>query len=147
MITLKALVRSYIEEVWTRGNLDAVDTYFGQNYRRHLSPTLELLSLEGQKQRLASFRVAFPDVRIIVEDVFSEDNYVIFRSTMQGSHRGVFQGIEPTGKTITVTLIDILRVENGKFVEHWGGPDLYDLLKQLGAVFSIPEEGKLDDRT
>ena len=147
MITLKALVRSYIEEVWTRGNLDAVDTYFGQNYRRHLSPTLEPLSLEGQKQGLASFRVAFPDVRIIVEDVFSEDNYVIFRSTMQGSHRAVFQGIEPTGKTITVTLIDILRVENGKFVEHWGGPDLYDLLKQLGAVFSIPEEGRLDDRT
>lgn len=147
MITLKALVRSYIEEVWTRGNLDAVDTYFGQNYRRHLSPTLEPLSLEGQKQRLAGFRAAFPDVRIIVEDVFSEDNYVIFRSTMQGSHRGAFQGIEPTGKTITVSLIDILRVENGKFVEHWGGPDLYDLLKQLGAVFSIPEEGRLDDRT
>ena len=138
MITLKALVRSYIEEVWGRGNLDAVDLYFGANYRRHLSPTLEPLSLDGQKQRLAGFRAAFPDVKITIEDVFSEDSYVIFRSTMHGTHRGVFQGIQPTGKTITVTLIDIIRVEKGKFVEHWGGPDLYDLLKQLGASYSVP---------
>jgi predicted ester cyclase len=136
MITLKALVRSYIEEVWTRGNLDAIDIFLGPNYRRHLSPTTEPLLLEGQKQRIAGFRSAFPDVKITIEDVFAEDNYVIFRSTMRGTHRGVFQGIEPTGKTITVTLIDIIRVEHGKFVEHWGGPDLFDLLKQLGAVFS-----------
>lgn len=136
MITLKALVRSYIEEVWTRGNLDAVDLYLGANYRRHLSPTLEPLSLDGQKQRLAGFRSAFPDVKITIEDIFTEGDYVIFRSTMHGTHKGIFQGIEPTGKTITVTLIDIIRVENGKFVEHWGGPDLFDLLKQLGAVFS-----------
>ena len=136
MITLKALVRSYIEEVWTRGNLDAVDIFLSPNYRRHLSPTAEPLLLDGQKQRIAGFRSAFPDVKITIEDVFAEDNYVIFRSTMRGTHHGVFQGIEPTGKPITVTLIDIIRVEHGKFVEHWGGPDLFDLLKQLGAVFS-----------
>jgi predicted ester cyclase len=136
MITLKALVRSYIEEVWTRGNLDAVDRFLSPNYRRHLSPTAEPLLLDGQKQRLAGFHSAFPDIRIIIEDVFSEDDYVIFRSTMSGTHRGIFQGIEPTGKSVVVTLIDIIRVEHGKFVEHWGGPDLFDLLKQLGVVFS-----------
>ena len=136
MVTLKALVRSYIEAVWAKGNLAAVDTFLSPNYRRHLSPTAEPLLLDGQKQRLAGFLSAFPDVKITIEDIFSEDNYVIFRSTMHGTHLGVFQGIEPTGKTITVTLIDIIRVEHGKFVEHWGGPDLYDLLKQLGAVFS-----------
>jgi len=137
MITLKALVHSYIEEVWTKGNLDAVDIFLGPNYRRHLSPTTEPLSLNGQKQRLSGFRSAFPDVKIAIEDIFAEDNYVIFRSIMRGTHKGVFQGIEPTGKSITVTLIDIIRVEHGKFVEHWGGPDLFDLLKQLGAVFSV----------
>lgn len=138
MITLKALVRSYIAEVWTKGNLDAVDIFLSPDYRRYLSPTAEPLLLDGQKQRIAAFRSAFPDIRIAIEDVFSEDNYVIFRSTMQGTHQGGFQGIQPTGKTITVSLIDIIRVEHGKFIEHWGGPDLFDLLQQLGAVFSIP---------
>jgi steroid delta-isomerase-like uncharacterized protein len=139
MITHKALVRSYIDEVWTKGNLAAVDLYFGPDYRRHLSPTSEPLLLDGQKQRLADFRSAFPDARITIEDVFAEDNYVIFRSTMSGTHRGVFRGIQPTGKTITIALIDIIRVERGKFVEHWGGPDLFDLLQQVGAVFSTGE--------
>ncbi|HEX5808814.1 MAG TPA: ester cyclase [Anaerolineales bacterium] len=138
MITLKALVRSYIAEVWTKGNLDAVDIFLSPDYRRHLSPTAEPLLLDGQKQRITAFRSAFPDIRITIEDVLSEDNYVIFRSSMQGTHQGVFQGIQPTGKTITVSLIDIIRVEHGKFIEHWGGPDLFDLLKQLGAEFSIP---------
>jgi steroid delta-isomerase-like uncharacterized protein len=137
MITLKALVRSYIAEVWTRGNLDAVDLFFSPDYRRYLSPTAEPLLLDGQKQRLAGFRSAFPDVNLAIEDIFSEDKYVIFRSTMSGTHQGVFQGIQPTGKTVTITLIDVIRVEHGKFIEHWGGPDLFDLLKQLGAVFSI----------
>jgi predicted ester cyclase len=138
MITLKALVRSYIAEVWTKGNLDAVELFLSPDYRRYLSPTAEPLLLAGQKQRLAGFRSAFPDLRITIEEIFSEDNFVIFRSTMYGTHQGIFKGIQPTGKTITVTLIDIIRVEHGKFMEHWGGPDLFDLLKQLGAVFSIP---------
>jgi predicted ester cyclase len=138
MITLKALVRSYVAEVWTKGNLDAVDLFFSPDYRRYLSPTAEPLLLDGQKQRLAGFRSAFPDVSLAIEDIFSEDNYVIFRSTLSGTHQGVFQGIQPTGKTVTITLIDVIRVEHGKFIEHWGGPDLFDLLKQLGAVFSMP---------
>jgi steroid delta-isomerase-like uncharacterized protein len=138
MITLKALVRSYVAEVWTKGNLDAVDIFLSPDYRRYLSPTAEPLLLDGQKQRIAAFRSAFPDIRITIEDVFSEDDYVIFRSTMQGTHQGVFQGIQPTGKTITVSLIDMIRVEHGKFIEHWGGPDLFDLLKQLGVEFLIP---------
>ena len=138
MITLKALVRSYIAEVWTKGNLDAIDIFFSPDYRRYLSPTAEPLLLDGQKQRIAAFRSAFPDIRITIEDVFSEDDYVIFRSTLHGTHQGVFQGIPPTEKTITVTLVDVIRVEHGKFIEHWGGPDLFDLLKQLGAVFSVP---------
>lgn len=138
MITLKALVRSYIAEVWTKGNLDAVDIFLSPDYRRYLSPTAEPLLLDGQKQRIAAFRSAFPDIRISIEDVFSEDNYVIFRSIMQGTHQGVFQGIQPTRKTITVSLIDMIRVEHGKFIEHWGGPDLFDLLKQLGTELYIP---------
>ena len=138
MITHKALVRSYIAEVWTKGNLDAIDIFLSPDYRRHLSPTAEPLRLDDQKQRLAGFRSAFPDIRIAIEDIFSEDDFVIFRSTMYGTHQGVFQGIQPTGKTITITLIDVIRIEHGKFIEHWGGPDLFDLLQQLGAVFSIP---------
>jgi len=38
---------------------------------------------------------------------------------------------------VIVTLLDVIRIENGKFIEHWGGPDLFDLVKQLGAKISV----------
>lgn len=60
---------------------------------------------------------------------------------MRGTHRGTFRGIPPTGKQVRVRLLDMVRVEDGKFVEQWGGPDLLDLLQQLGAVVSLPAEG------
>jgi predicted ester cyclase len=59
---------------------------------------------------------------------------------MCGTHHGELMGIAPTGKQVTVGLVDMIRVEDGKFVEQWGGPDLFDLLRQLGAVFSIAAE-------
>jgi predicted ester cyclase len=46
------------------------------------------------------------------------------------------------GKQVRVSLLDVVRVENGKFAEHWGGPDLLDLLQQLGAVVSVSPERK-----
>ncbi len=132
----KSLILRYLDEVWGKGNIAAVDVFLSTDYRRYLSPIAEPLTLEGQKQRLAAFRTAFPDVQITVEDIFADGDHVIFRSIMRGTHQGAFQGIEPTGKRVTVGLLDVIRIENGKFVEHWGGPDLFDLIKQLGAKIS-----------
>jgi hypothetical protein len=42
----------------------------------------------------------------------------------------------PTGKQVTVSVLDVVRVEEGQFAEQWGGPDSLDLLQQLGATFS-----------
>jgi predicted ester cyclase len=132
----KSLVVRYIQEVWHRNRVATLEDFLAPNYQRYLSPLAGPLSLDGQKQRIAGFRLAFPDVQITIEDIFAEGDRVGFRSIMRGTHQGVFQGIQPTGKKITVFLLDVIRVENGRFVEHWGGPDLFDLLKQLGAVFS-----------
>ncbi len=129
----KSLVRRYVEEVWNNGNASAVDNFFAPDYKRHLSPTEALLDGEGQRQRIVGFLAAFPDIRFDIEDVFGEGGLVTFRSTVSGTHRGEFQGIAPTGKRIEVSLIDVVRVEDGKFAEHWGGPDMLDLLRQLGA--------------
>ena len=67
----------------------------------------------------------------------AEGDRIAFRSTMRGTHRGEFLGIPPTGIQVTVGLLDVIRIENGKFVEQWGGPDLLDLVQQLGAEISV----------
>lgn len=62
---------------------------------------------------------------------------MVFRVTMRGTHQGMFGSIAPTGKQVTITVLDVVRIEHGVFAEQWGGPDLFDLLQQLGAVVSI----------
>ncbi len=135
----KALLRRYVEEVWQNGNIAALDDFLAPTYQRHVSPTAPPLTREGQTQRLTRFRAAFPDVELTVEDVLAEGDRIAFRSTIHGTHQGAFQGIAPTGIRITVALLDVVRIEKGRFAEQWGGPDLLDLLRQLGATVSVPE--------
>jgi steroid delta-isomerase-like uncharacterized protein len=135
----RALLRNYVDEVWTRGNVAALDDFLHADYQRHLTATSVPLTLEGQKHLLAGFREAFPDARLTIEDMLAEGDRVAFRSTMRGTHLGTFQGISPTGTAVTASLLDIIRIQDGRFIEQWGGPNLLDLLQQLGAVVSTPQ--------
>jgi steroid delta-isomerase-like uncharacterized protein len=116
----KALLRRYMKEVWEEQNPAAVDDFLAPNDRRHRSATTEPLTRDGQKRLLVQFRAVFPDIQITVEEVIAEDDRIAFRSTMRGTHRGEFLGIPPTGKQVTVGLVDVIHIESGKFAEQWG---------------------------
>jgi len=133
----KALLRRYIEAVWDNQNPKAVDQFLAPDYKRHRSPTTEPLTREEQKQLLIQFRAAFPDIQLTLEEVIAEGERIAFRSTIRGTHQGELLGIAPTGRQVAVGLVDVIHVEDGKFVEQWGGPDLLDLVKQLGAEISV----------
>ena len=132
----KSLVQRYVEQLLNRGNMAVAGELLAPDYKRYISPTAEPLSVDVQKQRLAGIRAAFPDWHLTVEDMIADGDRVAFRATIRGTHKGTFQSIAPTGKAVTVSALDIVRIEKGKFVEHWGGPDLLNLLQQLGAVIS-----------
>jgi steroid delta-isomerase-like uncharacterized protein len=141
---LKALLNRYIDEVWTKRDIAAVDRFLAATYRRHMGRSVDPLTRDGQKKLLTDFRAAFPDAELAVEEVVVERDLIAFRSLLRGTHRGTFRGIAATGKTVEVRLLDMIRVESGMFVEQWGGPDLLDLLQQLGVSVTVPAGG--DDR-
>lgn len=89
---------------------------------------------EGLKRASEAFRIGFPDRRVVVEDAFSEGDKVAVRVRQQGTHQGVFQGLNATGKQVNVTAIAIFRVVNGKIAEEWLSSDRLGLLQQLGAI-------------
>ena len=130
---LKELLNRYVDEVWTKRNIAALDQFLATTYQRHLGRGVDPLTRDGQKKLLTDFRAAFPDAELALEEVVVERDLIVFRSRMRGTHQGVFRGIPATGKKVDVQLLDMIRVENGMFVEQWGGPDLLDLLQQLGA--------------
>jgi predicted ester cyclase len=116
--------------------------FLAPDYRRHVSPNATSLSLDEQEQRLTGSSTAFPDIQIEVEEVLAKGDHLAIRSTMRGTYYGELMGLEPTGKHVATGLVDVIRVKDGKLVEQWGGPDLYDLLRQLGARFAAAPEEK-----
>lgn len=136
----KALVRRYIDEAWNGGQPAA--PFFAPHYKRYVTATAVPLTGAEQEQRIKGFQSAFPNLYFTIDDLFAEGDRVVFRVTMRGTHQGIFRNIAPTGKQVTIAVLDVVRIEAGLFTEHWGGPDLFDLLQQLGAVVSIPTNEK-----
>ena len=130
----KAIVRKYLDEAWNKRNVGILDELMADNYARYLPGQDKPLDREGQKQRIAGFHRAMPNLVFLVDDLFAEGDRVVFRVMIRGTHQGTFMGVAPTGKEITVTAIDIARLENGKIVDHWGQMDMLGLMRQLGLV-------------
>jgi len=77
---------------------------------------------------------AFPDLQLDVKDLIGEDDRVVARIVVTGTHRGDYMGVEPTGKSIAYDEIFIFRFANGRVVETWGVVDVYAQMKQLGVI-------------
>ena len=81
---------------------------------------------------------AFPDLRMVPEDVIASGDKAVARVLMTGTHKGEFMEIPATGRRIEVKIIDIIRFgDDGRVHEHWGAFDQLAMVQQLGA---IPEE-------
>jgi predicted ester cyclase len=76
-------------------------------------------------------RPAFPDLSVEIHDQVAEGDKVTTRKTIRGTHRGELFGIPPTGKQIQIEVIDIVRLANGRYVEHWGVNTLPSVLAML----------------
>ena len=131
---LKSLAREYIERVWNRKELDALDELASSDYLRQLGPGQPPIGRAAQKERLRGLLRAMPDTNFEIEDLIAEGDRVVFRVTVRATHLGEMFGLAPTGKALAFTAIDILRFDQGKIVEHWGFGDSASLLRQLGKI-------------
>ena len=76
-------------------------------------------------------RPAIPDVKVEIHQQVAEGELVTTRKTISGTHTGTLLGIPASGKMISIDVIDIVRVKDGKYVEHWGITTLPELLALL----------------
>ena len=79
-------------------------------------------------------RSAFPDFKATIDDMLADGDRVATRMTWTGTHQGEFMGIPPTGKRISIQVIDFVRFADGRFAEHWGLMDNMGMMQQLGAI-------------
>ena len=130
----KEIVRDYIDRLFTKGDLTAVDDYLAEDYVDHDPPFGTPGGREGMRGAAAMFREGFPDWRTEIGHLIAEGDLVCEQFTASGVQRGAVMGVPPTGKTVTLPGIQIFRISGGKIAERWGQLDELGLLRQLGLV-------------
>jgi steroid delta-isomerase-like uncharacterized protein len=90
--------------------------------------------LNGYMAIIGMMRSGFPDIQWTLEEMVSEGDKVAARFIMNGTHKGAFFGVPPTGKPIKVQASNFYKFSNGQIVEEYGQPDMLSLLQQIGAI-------------
>jgi steroid delta-isomerase-like uncharacterized protein len=137
----KTIVRNFVSDVWNKGNFAAVTGYFAADFADH-SPVMpnQPQGAAGARQVFESFKAAFPDLNFTIEEMLAEGDKVVWRWRSTGTNSGSMMGMPPTGKSATVTGIEIYRITGGKIAERWGNLDQLGMLQQLG-VIPTPGQG------
>jgi predicted ester cyclase len=118
-----------IYEAFATGDPGAIDEVVGPRYVCHYMRTE--FGREDLKRNVVAMHTAFPDLEVTVEDVFAAVDRVASRYTMRGTHRGMFMGVAPTGKEVTLTGIIISRFAGSRAVEDWEYTDMLDVMREL----------------
>lgn len=132
--TNKSTARRVVEELFNNKNYDVIDELFAPDFVEHEEiPGVEP-GREGVRQASQMFHAAFPDLQVVTQDVLADGDKVVVREQWTGTHQGEFMGMPATGNQVAFDVIDILRLAEGKLVEHWAVSDMLALLTQLGAI-------------
>ena len=129
----KKAVRRFYEEVMGKGNYDVASEVFSDSYIRHdFRQTVAAAGPQGQKDVAVAFRAAFPDIKVKIDLLLGEGDYVIGRWTLTGTNDGPWDRQSPTGKKMVYSGCNIFRFQNGKVAEIWNHRDDLGLQEQLG---------------
>jgi steroid delta-isomerase-like uncharacterized protein len=128
----KAISRRWRAEC-DKGNWAVIEEVISPSFVMHM-PGSPPMNRDGVTQVLKMFYGAFPDLHHTFEEFVAEGDKVACRFTISGTHKGDFQDIPPTGKTVNVSASVVDRIVDGKIVEHWTLLDTMGLMQQLGVI-------------
>jgi steroid delta-isomerase-like uncharacterized protein len=129
------VTRRLIEEGFSAGRLEVADELVAEDIVEHqdFGPD-HAAGSEGVKAVIRSLRTGFSDFSLVIEDVAVAGDTVWIRNRATGTHDGMFAGVPASGRSMNITVFDVLRVVEGRIVEHWGVPDRLQALIQIGGM-------------
>jgi predicted ester cyclase len=130
----KKLIRDYISHVVNTGNVERITEYISPEYIEVYRNKKHPVGIEGAIEHIVGVRKTYPDLEVAVERQIAEGEWVVTQITARGTHKGEWLGINPTGKKVEYTGVNIDRVLDGLIVEHGGAANLLETLLEIGAV-------------
>lgn len=140
----KAIVRRVYQEVFNKGNVDVLDELLADDFVAHAPAEpghdAEDQDRERLKEEITRNRAAFPDMSFDIKALIAEGNNIAMRWTATGTHKGPLGELPPTGKQVTMSGMNFLRLDDGKIVEDWVLWDSLGMMQQLGIGPGGPQE-------
>lgn len=130
----KELVRLYLEEVVNTGDISRLPEFVSPEYFEVYGNTEHHIGLAGAQEHILGVRRTYKGLHVTVERQVAEGDWVATQITARGTHVGEWLGIEPTGKPVEFTGINLDRVIDGRIVEHGGAANMLGPLLEVGAV-------------
>lgn len=130
----KAIVRRFNKEFIEQGDVNAFNEIIAPEFLNQTAPPGIPKGPEGVMYFFNHFlKSAFPELKVEIQKQVAENDIVTTHKIFHTVHKGDFMGIPATGKKVTMEVMDIIRLENGKFVEHWNVLDWQNVIGQITA--------------
>ena len=130
----KLLVRRFYEEVINTGAVELVESFIDPSCVESDGAVRVESGVEGMIDHVRGVRRVYPDLHVTIHRQIAEGDWVASVITARGTHDGEWLGIEPTGKHLTFTGVNIDRVVDGKIVEHGGAANMLIPFLESGAL-------------
>lgn len=130
----KELARRLFVDDISRGDEAVADAIIHPDFFDHTNPPGMQHGLDGHKSIVRLFRAVFPDLEWRIDDLIAEGDRVVARTTMRGTQHGAFFAIPPTGRSVEMGGVHVMRIADDRIIEHWGSNDDLGLMRQLGAL-------------
>jgi len=137
----KAIIRRMTEEFYNQGNIESADHFFADSYVHHDPASPHVRDRDGLKTALRAFLTGCPDLHITIDQLLAEGDMVTKRWTYHATQSGDLSGLPPTSNRITMSGLELFRLEGGTIVECWLAYDNLSLLQQLGVIPTAEQAG------
>jgi steroid delta-isomerase-like uncharacterized protein len=129
----KAVFQKFVDSMNAK-DADAIGQLMSANFIDHDLPPGQEPGVEGMLAMMRGFFAGFPDLKITINQLIAEGDLVVAAMTTEGTQTGEFMGVPASGKKISITEMHMVRVVDGKAVEHWGVADAMGMMQQLGVT-------------
>ena len=130
-------IKYFYETIISENQIERMAEFISPECCVKMGEKLIPVGIDGMKEHIKATKPTYPDYRMKIIKQFCDGDYVISEFIMEGTHKGEWIGIKPTGKRLVFTGVDIDKVIDGLIVEHGGAVNTFETLFEAGMIGAI----------
>jgi len=130
-------IKYFYETIISENQIERMAEFISPECCVKMGEKLIPVGIEGMKEHIKATKQTYPDYRMKITKQFCDGDYVISEFIMEGTHKGEWIGIKPTGKRLVFIGVDIDKVIDGLIVEHGGAVNTFETLFEAGMIGAI----------